>query len=48
MGGAGGGPGGQVTIDMGGEEVELYCATGSNITIITPDMYQELPPGMGL
>ena len=31
----------RVTIDMGGEEVELYCDTGSNITIITPDMYKK-------
>ena len=27
-----------VSIDMGGKEVELYCDTGSNIMIITPDM----------
>ena len=26
---------------MGGEKVELYCDTGSNITIITPDMYEK-------
>ena len=29
---------------MGGKEVELYCDTGSNITIITPDIYRK---GMG-
>ena len=33
-----------VTVNMGGEEVELYCDTGSNIMIITPDMYEK---GMG-
>ena len=24
----------------GGEELDLYCDTGSNVTIITPDMYK--------
>ena len=28
-----------VTVEVGGEKVELYCDTGSNITIITPDIY---------
>ena len=27
-------------VDMGGEELDLYCDTGSNITIITPAMYR--------
>ena len=26
---------------MGGEEMNLYCDTGSNITIITPAMYRQ-------
>ena len=30
-----------VKMVMGGEELDLYCDTGSNITIITPDMYKE-------
>jgi hypothetical protein len=30
-----------VTVNMGGEETELYCDTGSNITIITPQMYKQ-------
>ena len=29
-----------VKMDMGGEELDLYCNTGSNITIITPAMYR--------
>lgn len=33
-----------MAVDMGGKEVELYCNTGSNITIITPDIYRK---GMG-
>ena len=30
-----------VKVDVGGEELDLYCDTGSNITIITPAMYKE-------
>ena len=26
---------------MGGEEMNLYCDTGSNVTIITPAMYRQ-------
>ena len=33
-----------VTITMGGKEVKLYCDTGSNLTIIPPDLYK---PSMG-
>ena len=29
-----------VKVNMGGEELDLYCNTGSNITIITPAMYR--------
>ena len=28
-------------VNLGGEEMKLYCDTGSNITIITPEMYKE-------
>ena len=30
-----------VKVNMGGEEMNLYCDTGSNITIITPEMYKQ-------
>ena len=30
-----------VKVNLGGEEMDLYCDTGSNITIITPKMYKE-------
>ena len=30
-----------VKVDVGGEELDLYCDTGSNITIITPAMYKQ-------
>ena len=30
-----------VKVDVGGEELDLYCDTGSNITIITPAMYKK-------
>ena len=30
-----------VKVNLGGEEINLYCGTGSNITIITPEMYKE-------
>ena len=30
-----------VKVDVGGEMLDLYCDTGSNITIITPAMYKE-------
>ena len=28
-------------MNLGGEEMEQYCDTGSNTTIITPEMYKE-------
>ena len=28
-------------VNLGGEEMNLSCDTGSNITIITPEMYKE-------
>ena len=28
-------------INLGGEQMNLYCDTGSNITIITPEMYKD-------
>ena len=31
----------RVKMDVGGEELDLYCDTCSKITIITPDMYKE-------
>ena len=31
----------RVKVNMGGEELNLYCNTGSNITIITPAMYRQ-------
>ena len=30
-----------VKVNLGGEEMNLYCETGSNITIITPEMYKD-------
>ena len=30
-----------VKVNMGGEELDLYCNTGSSITIITPAMYRK-------
>ena len=30
-----------VKVKMGGEELDLYCNTGSSITIITPAMYRK-------
>ena len=30
-----------VKVNMGGEEMNLYCDTGSNVTIITPAMYRQ-------
>ena len=32
---------GRVEVNLGGEEMNLSCDTGSNITIITPEMYKE-------
>ena len=28
-------------VNLGGEQMNLYCDTGSNITIITPEMYKD-------
>ena len=30
-----------VKVSMGGQELDLYCVTGSSITIITPAMYRK-------
>ena len=30
-----------VRVNLGGEQMNLYCDTGSNITIITPEMYKD-------